>query len=81
MIAFKPFLFRFKSPWCKKGNRGLTDILISLWMGTLVRATQITSNPFIIAKSGDNQSLNEKKFFYLHFILRLRDPDIMKFDF
>lgn len=50
-------------------------------MGTLVRATQITSNPFIIAKSGDNQSLNEKKFFYLHFLLRLRDPDIMKFDF
>lgn len=30
-------------------------------MGTLVRATQITSNPFIIAKSGDNQSWNEKK--------------------
>jgi hypothetical protein len=60
MIAFKPFLFRFESPWCK-GNRGLSAILISPWMGTLVRATQITSNPFTIAKSGNNQSLNEKK--------------------
>lgn len=61
MIAFKPFLFRFESPWCK-GNRVLSEILISpCRMVTLVRATQITSNPFSIAKSGDNQSLNEKK--------------------
>ena len=81
MIAFKLNHFVFDSPWCKKGNRGLTDILIPLWMGTLVRAAQITSNPFLIVKPCDNQSLNEKKFFYLHFILRLRDPDIMKFDF
>ncbi len=59
MIVWKPLLFRLESPSCNC-KRGASDILLSLWVGTLVRATWITSNPFVISKSSGNKFFNEK---------------------
>jgi len=79
LIAWKQFLFRLESPSCNC-NRGASEILLSIWVGTLVRAIWITSNPFVISKSSANKFFNEKKkksffsfLFSLHLILR--NPD------
>ena len=67
------------SPCC---NIDASYILIFTWIRILVRATWITSNPFVIAQSIDNQSFNEKKTLFFSLLLLfsldfiLTDPDM-----